>query len=62
MNIFNLGHVLHIIIGSYVFLYIICSPICNNGGMSYVSAIAIREGSNLSFLYQEWSEAPERSS
>jgi len=27
--------------------------------MSYGLAIAIHEGSNLSFLYQEWSEAPE---
>jgi len=43
------------IIGSYIF---ICSPpMCNNGGMSY--GLAIREGSNLSFLYQGWNEAPE---
>jgi len=43
------------IIGSYVFIRL--PPICNNGGMSY--GFAIREGGNLSFLYQEWSEAPE---
>jgi len=36
----------------------ICSPpICNNRGMSY--GLAIREGGNWSFLYQEWSEVPE---
>jgi len=51
-----ISHIIfHMIIGSYVF---ICSlMLCNNGGMSY--GFAIREGGNLSFLYQEWSKAPE---